>query len=290
MGVGVSQQAGACSKPVVVVEEVSAAGPADHYQTASAEAASTFPAKAPEGGLSSSGPRLAADTVIIFDWDDTLLCSSALNSSYVHSRQLEELERAAEAALHAAMSLGEVLIVTNGNGTWVQDSSRRFLPKLVPTLSKLKVVSARALYEQMHPGDPFMWKRVAFTRLLTQERHFPAEPGLNLISLGDQLPEMDASHHAVKLIGGSSLVKTVKFKEAPTVTEIIGQLSRVEQDLSKIVSEVSTRSYSMSRRPLPLQWDNLASYANGWKCTAEDEQPWGISDILTLKDLWSHIF
>merc|ERR1719203_1701190 len=126
-----------------------------------------------------------------------------------------------------------------------------------------------------------MWKRVAFARLLTEDRKFSADPGLNLIALGDQLPEIEAANFVVRQIGGSSLVKTVKFKEAPTVTEIVGQLSRAEKDLPKIVGEVNSSGYSLTRRPLPLQWDHLASYANGWKCSRKGESAWGLPDFFT---------
>merc|ERR1719336_3729973 len=120
------------------------------------------------------------NTVVIFDWDDTLLCTTAARFQKVSLEQLLELEVAIESILRKAMSFGETLIVTNGNATWVQDSARRYLPGLLPLLAQLRVVSARALYEDVYPNDPFMWKHAAFEHLLTKERHFHPEPGLNL--------------------------------------------------------------------------------------------------------------
>jgi len=199
--------------------------------------------------------------------------------------QLQELELAIEAILRTAMSCGETLIVTNGNATWVQDSARRFLPGLLPVLSQLRIVSARALYEDRYPGDPFMWKHAAFEQLLTKERHFPAEPGLNLVALGDQFPEIDAARHIGQVIGGSSLVKTVKFREAPSVDELLGQLSRAEQTLSKIVKETESQSYGLVLREFPPFFENLASSASAWHCVTESECAHGCVDpMVGLKD------
>merc|ERR1719384_1924916 len=107
------------------------------------------------------------------------------------------------------------------------------------------------MFEDTHPGDPFMWKHAAFEHLLTKERHFPAETGLNLVALGDQFPEIDAARHVAQLIGGSSLVKTVKFREAPSVSELLGQLSRADQVLSEIVQETESQDYGLVLRDLP---------------------------------------
>lgn len=237
-----------------------------------------------------SGPTCRgqpANTVIIFDWDDTLLCSSAINSQQWSAKQLQELERAAESVLHTAMSLGETLIVTNGNGSWVQDSAKRFLPRLLPTLAQLTVVSARALYEHIYPGDPYMWKRAAFRKLLLEERQVPTDPGLNLVALGDQHPEIEAAHNVGRAIGGSSLVKTIKFKEAPSVPELLGQLSRAERELCKIVHDESSWSRGLVRRQLPPHLEHLASRASGWRCSGKDEASWGgLPKTLGLKDLW----
>lgn len=209
--------------------------------------------------------------VIIFDWDDTLMCTRAVRTQQWGVEDLQELEVSVEAILRTAMSLGETLIVTNGNATWVQDSARRFLPGLLPILSKLRVVSARALYEDAYPSDPFMWKHAAFEHLLTKERHFRPEPGLNLVALGDQLPEIDAARHVTRAIGGSSLVKTVKFREAPSISELIGQLSRTEQILGNIVQEAQSRSYQLVLQDLPPWSNRLASAASDWQCLTEAE-------------------
>lgn len=43
------------------------------------------------------------------------------------------------------------------------------MPRLLPLLEGLRVVSARALFERQFPGDPVMWKKAAFRELLAEE-------------------------------------------------------------------------------------------------------------------------
>ncbi|CAL1173760.1 unnamed protein product [Cladocopium goreaui] len=180
-------------------------------------------------------PCSETDTVIIFDWDDTLLCSSAINAQQWRQDQLEQLESMVESILETAMQLGETMIVTNGNSSWVQDSARRFLPNLSKILSRVKVMSARAVYEQSFPGDPFAWKRQAFKEILARRRQEGYHPdGVNLIVLGDSPAEIQAAKSATKVLNGRSVIKTVKFKEAPSVNELLGQLRRVGKPEEKL--------------------------------------------------------
>jgi len=74
------------------------------------------------------------DTVIVFDWDDTLLCSSFLSSKGVRldtdrtkhpelDAPLKELESSTCAVLQLALTYGQVHIITNAETGWVQLSA-----------------------------------------------------------------------------------------------------------------------------------------------------------------------
>jgi len=210
------------------------------------------------------------NTVFIFDWDDTLMATSAIRQQQWTVGELEALEVAVQATLRAAMTLGETIVVTNGNATWVEDSASRYLPGLLPLLLELRVVSARALYEESYPDDPFMWKQAAFEHLLMKERHFSPDVGVNLIAIGDQFPEIDAARTVGASIGGQSFVKTVKFREQPTATDVLGQLRSLEQALARIATGRASQSYGLVRE-LPLLFQPFATKAMGWRCVAEDE-------------------
>mmetsp|Transcript_58387 Transcript_58387/g.156078 ORF Transcript_58387/g.156078 Transcript_58387/m.156078 type:complete len:294 (+) Transcript_58387:3-884(+) len=99
-------------------------------------------------------------TIIIFDWDDTLCPSSWIRANKHHlsffkpapktehfQRPLRELQRECEALLTMAIKLGNVVIVTNAVHPWVETSCRNFLPSLLPLVSSLPIIYARSVYE-----------------------------------------------------------------------------------------------------------------------------------------------
>ena len=71
-----------------------------------------------------------AQVVTIFDWDDTLLCTThleAVQRQYgaipVHVRdQLAQLEKVVHQILLQAMAAGKVFIITNASEGWVPHS------------------------------------------------------------------------------------------------------------------------------------------------------------------------
>lgn len=223
----------------------------------------------------------APRTLIIFDWDDTLLCSSALRLTTPSTELLRQLECAVEAILLTAMSLGQTLIVTNGTESWVQDSATRFVPGLLPILGSLTTVSARAKYERQYPEDPFAWKREAFQELLgglspygEAGQHSPVgdltpTSGVNLVAIGDSWYEIEAARSMSGLPGAPSSVKTVKFKEVPTVQELLGQLRRSSQELARVVAGAGSASLGLAAKPLPQHLECLAACASAWEITPE---------------------
>jgi hypothetical protein len=226
---------------------------------------------------------LPSETLIIFDWDDTLLCTSAINSFEPVEVYLHLLELTVQSLLEAAMKLGETLIVTNGNENWVMDSASRFLPGLLPTLRYMKVVSARAQYETYFPGDPFAWKRQAFLDILrarTAARETAANRFLfgqsragypnekfdtNLVVIGDSLAEMEAAEEmSTSVLSASSVVKTVKFKERPLATELLGQIRKMAQELAGIVEGAHSANKGLMVRSLPKHLEHTVAWASSW--------------------------
>mmetsp|Transcript_7345 Transcript_7345/g.16041 ORF Transcript_7345/g.16041 Transcript_7345/m.16041 type:complete len:475 (-) Transcript_7345:144-1568(-) len=188
-------------------------------------------------------PVRQEDTVIIFDWDDTLLCSTAISNGD-SSENYSELEMMVKKILDAAMQLGSTLIVTNANELWVRESSKQYFPRLESTLERLRVISARERHEASWPGDVIAWKREAFNEVLrsrTSKKH------LNLVVLGDSLAEICAAGEVASTLSGQQLVKTVKFMEGPSPIDLRQQLHCVLGELSSLVRETKSFSKALSR-------------------------------------------
>merc|ERR1712187_671333 len=107
----------------------------------------------------------------------------------------------------------------------------------------------------------------AFKDILAQRRrglHCNAG-NVNLVVLGDSPAEIEAAQKAAKVLSSASLVKTVKFKEAPSVSELLGQLRRVVQELRRIVEDRHNVNRGLVQRKLPAHLDHLANWASGWR-------------------------
>jgi len=235
--------------------------------------AATSPGKL---SIDSDASPYGCRTVIIFDWDDTLLCSSTLRMGQIPTPELMgQLERAAESFLLTAMSLGETLIVTNGTESWVPDSAARFLPGLVPVLKNITTISARARHEQAFPDDPFAWKREAFRELLGEGAAAGASPlkdnlgNINLVVIGDSWYEIEAARSTMGLRSAPCTVKTLKFKEVPTIQDLLGQIRKSTQDLHDMVSRSGCLSWGLSAKSLPAHLECLIACASAWEVTEE---------------------
>lgn len=189
-------------------------------------------------------------TVIIFDWDDTLLCTSYLNLrqdqglSGATVRHLRDIENAARKLLELALRLGHTFIITNAMNGWVEYSSAKWVPDMLPVLQKVRVISARTKYEPQFPREVSKWKIQAF---LEVQRQLDSQIITNLISLGDSNFEMDAVHVMGKEFA-QALIKTIKFRENPSPEELLKQLELVTQKFEKIVENARNLKIGLERK------------------------------------------
>jgi hypothetical protein len=189
-------------------------------------------------------------TVIIFDWDDTLLCTSFLNQrddgrlSPAIKERVQEIERVSKTLLQLAMRLGQTYIVTNAQEGWVEYSAAKWAPGLLPLLEKVPIISARSRYECLYPREVAKWKIHAFIDL---QRKFDSHIITNLISLGDSIYEMDATRIMAKEFS-TAMIKTVKFQEHPTPEELYKQLDLVVHNFEKITEHAKNMKIGLERR------------------------------------------
>jgi len=180
---------------------------------------------------------LHAQTVVLFDYDDTLLASSFLSGKgyRLDSNEkdpseeagLKELEESVAGLLKLGMQCGHVHIVTNAETGWVQLSAQKFMPGLVPLLNKVKIISARSTFENVHPNAPVKWKYCAFQDALSGifgglETKTPK----NVISFGDSHVEREAVRAVTRGVPNIK-TKSVKFAERPSMEQLRRQIELV---------------------------------------------------------------
>lgn len=181
--------------------------------------------------------EVTSQSVIVFDWDDTLLASSFLSTKGYRldndmertpeiDAHLKELEQAVISVITLALTYGNVVIITNAETGWVQLSAQKFIPGVVPLLSKLKVFSARSTFESRHPESPLKWKFCAFQETLHSVYTSDSKIGKNIISFGDSHVEREAVR-AVTRGMPNTRTKSVKFAERPSMEQLRRQIELV---------------------------------------------------------------
>lgn len=187
-------------------------------------------------------PALKQETVVVFDWDDTILPTSWLERIHALTggsplrpeiqRQMAQLCTVAAQTLTLAGTLGVVIIITNSAPGWVDQSCQLFMPQIAAQVRNYPIFS-----KPMHA--PLTFKITTFRRECRQYR--------NLISVGDGDAERAASLRLQApadrkgIVGGDPLdanrrVKSVKLLELPTCQQLIAEHEMLQVRLPDVAA------------------------------------------------------
>ena len=194
------------------------------------------------------------NSLIIFDWDDTLLPTTFLTQGGIFNeniiitendqKKIEKLENSALKLLNMALTKGDVYIITNAGVGWVEYSAQKFYPSVFEILPKIQIISARGEWEKDYPGDSRKWKIQTF---LSLKDKLDTKLVTNIICLGDSLFEIEAG----RVLANSfkeAFVKTIKFKEGPKLEELNKQLMLVENQFNSICSAVKNLTIRVEKK------------------------------------------
>jgi len=185
------------------------------------------------------------ETVIIFDWDDTLFPTTALDDtpSGTECDGLQRLVREAKQTLEKAMELSDkVVIVTNATDGWMEQCCEDWFPELIPTLDKLEFMSARSAWEPKGITTPTGWKAAAFDDLIKNFYSRNWQPTWkNVIVIGDACYEHDAlqdviSKAPLELIKRCRS-KSIRFAPQPTAGMLACELQGLRENLDNLVTQ-----------------------------------------------------
>ena len=194
------------------------------------------------------------NSIIIFDWDDTLLPTTFLTPGGILEQDMElqdvdiaklsKLEELVLKLLIEAVEKGNVYIITNAGKGWVEYSANRFYPSIIPILSKVKIISARGEYEKAFPGNSRQWKIEAFLNL---KNTVNLNLVTNIICIGDSLFEMEAGRILASKFT-EAFIKTIKFREAPKLDELIKQLELVCLQFGSVYSSIKNLTIRVEKK------------------------------------------
>ncbi|CAE7906247.1 URA1 [Symbiodinium microadriaticum] len=187
------------------------------------------------------------DTVLIFDWDDTMLPSSWLSeqslsldeASHISSEQEAQLAVLAQTAaktLRVAKRYGKVVLVTNAECGWIELSCQKFMPSLYPHLEDVTLFSARSTYENQGMAAPFQWKYLAFeTEICNYYESLTSDRLKNVISFGDSFHEREAVIRVTERLK-NCCTKTLKFTDRPIPELLLKEHALIQGCFKDIVS------------------------------------------------------
>lgn len=224
--------------------------------------ASQFPTG--DGALGESDPDGSSNTVIIFDWDDTLFptwfvsevvmpclppeakAEGTLPEDSPFHEALTRHGRLVRTLLASARSIGRVGIVTLAQRPWVLTSAHRFLPgidlKQILKENEIPVIYARECLRRPMVSQAKIEEGVnVFTvakqaaMLKALKKLYGKRPWTNVISIGDSIVERDAITELLWSHGqdsdGATCCKTVKLMDEPSAEQLQAELVLLERFL-----------------------------------------------------------
>ena len=204
--------------------------------------------------LESRDNIMKTNRIFIFDWDDTLLCTTVLSPGgyFDDSRvilpgklkKIKHLESLVQKLLTNATEKGDTYIITNSEEGWVEYSCKRFFPNVYNLLSKIKIISARALYDKKYPNNYKTWKNMAFNDII---KKYNLSLPSNIICMGDSTYEMEAAHGLSNKFK-EGYIKAIKFKELPRVDELISQLNLILDKFDFIYSACKNWTITIDKK------------------------------------------
>lgn len=178
------------------------------------------------------------NTLIIFDWDDTLFPTSWLMQNGFRITDstaikqyviyLKELDILLSKLFTAALSLGRILIITNANLSWI-NTTKCLLPMTSKIINhKILTISARDIYQ--YCCDINDWKTNVFKNDISSHIKWADQ----VISFGDAEYEYNALVSLYKNIPDYKILKTVKLMRAPSFNTLTDQIEVIIKSLYDI--------------------------------------------------------
>lgn len=178
------------------------------------------------------------NTLIIFDWDDTLFPTSWILSNGIEVRNIvsirryivyfNELDNLVHKLLSTTLLIGKVVIVTNANINWI-GITKHTLPKTSELIEKyIPIISARDLYNGV--CDMNKWKIYAFNNNMNNVITWANQ----VISIGDAEYEYNALISLNPRIDVGKKLKAIRLVKNPSFDIVIDQLEVITKAMPDI--------------------------------------------------------
>ena len=187
--------------------------------------------------------RKLFNSIIIFDWDNTLLNTSIISKYGLYSEmkkypindliQISLSEILIYELFEKSFKKGDTYIITNSEKGWVEYSCKKFYPNFYPLLSKITIISSRK-YKKIHPKNFFMWKIETLDNFIN-DYNYDSDLPTNIISIGDSFGDINASKR-LKNKFKICFLKTIKFFQFPNIFDLQKELDLLLDKFDYLIS------------------------------------------------------
>jgi hypothetical protein len=172
---------------------------------------------------SKSSSSTKKETIFLFDWDDTLMCTYFIHSK-VEPLSEEEIKIISNLGLQVTSFLeecskyGKIIIMTNSSKDWMKNTSEHYLKIKKEFFKNIKIISTRDLYLKNNiPKEK--WKEMALNELLSKF----GDKIANLICASDSEEDINIFKNISKLRKEIN-ISTIKFKSKPSPQIMIKEI------------------------------------------------------------------
>ena len=176
------------------------------------------------------------ETIFLFDWDDTLMCTYFIHSK-VEPLSEEEIKIISNLGLQVTSFLeecskyGKIIIMTNSSKDWMKNTSEQYLKIKEGFYKNIIIISTRDLYLKKNiPKEK--WKEVALNEFLSKF----GDKVENLICASDSEADINIFKNISKLRKEIN-VSTIKFKSKPSPLIMIKEIDYLSKTILDIIGK-----------------------------------------------------
>jgi hypothetical protein len=185
-------------------------------------------------------PKIKKETIFLFDWDDTLMCTHFINLKNQNLTEDEQyivnnLGKVVWKFLKKCSEYGKIIIMTNSSEEWMKKTAFNFLKISEKMFENIKIISTRDKY--LKKGiEKKKWKEIALNELLLKY----GDKIENLICASDSEKDIEVFKNISKE-NKEINISTIKFKSKPSPLIMIKEIKYLSNFLYETIG--SNKNY-----------------------------------------------
>ena len=174
------------------------------------------------------------ETVFIFDWDDTLMCTTfILSKGQILSEEdkniINNLGKIVNIFLKECNKYGKIIIMTNSTEKWMKQTSEKYLKIKNSLFRKIKIISTRDIFAKKGI-ETKKWKELALEEILFKY----GDKIENIICGSDSENDIEVFKNISEKYNKIN-ISTIKFKTKPSPLIMIKQIEYLNKKLYEII-------------------------------------------------------